>query len=56
MSLVLVPSQLHQIEADDGEGYHHCLSHLQPIDAGEDVDGIRAEHCQHAHVHIVQET
>ena len=43
------------------KGYHNGrsnndrLSDFQSVDSCQDVDGVGAEHCQHAHVDVVQE-
>ena len=46
----------HDIEDDDTEGDDDALADLKTIDAGQDVDGIGAEHRQESHVNIVEDT
>lgn len=43
-----------RIEDGNRCGNNQRLAHLQAIDAGKDVDGIRAEHRQRCHIHVVQ--
>ena len=47
--------QLDQVEEEDGGGDDDRLAHLHPVDARQDVDGVGAEHGQHAHVDIVED-
>ena len=44
----------HDVEDDDTEGDDDALADLQPIDAGQDVDGVGAEDGQETHVDIVE--
>ena len=46
----------HDIEDDDTEGDDDALADLKTIDAGQDVDGVGAEHRQESHVNIVEDT
>lgn len=48
--------ELQYIEDDDGAGDEEGLPGLDAIDPGQDVDGIRAEHSQHSHIYIIQDT
>lgn len=49
-------TKLQQVEDDDGAGNEQSLARLDAIDAGENVDGVSAEHSQHPHVDIVENT
>ena len=48
--------ELQQVEEDDGARDEEGLSRLDAVDPGQDVDGVGAEHSQHAHVNVVQNT
>ena len=48
-------SQLNDIEGQYGEGYDDRLTHFNTIDTSKNVDGVGAEHSQHAHIHVVQQ-
>jgi len=50
------PGQLNQVEEEDRTSNDRRLSHLDAIDPREDVDGIGAEHRQHPHVQVVENT
>ena len=50
-----VQDAVKQIPHHDGCRDHDWLSDLQAVDSGQNVDGVRAEDCQHAHVDVVQE-
>ena len=50
------PGQLNQVEEEDRASNDSRLSHLNAIDPREDVDGISAEHRQHPHVQVVENT
>ena len=45
----------HQVEGDDAERDDDALPHLQPVDAGQDVDGVGAEDGQQPHVGVVEQ-
>ena len=45
--------ELHAIVSHNGNRDHDRLSNLQTIDAGQDIDGIRAEDAEHRHEDIV---
>lgn len=49
-------TELQQVEDDDGAGDEQSLARLDAIDAGENVDGISAEHSEHPHIDIVENT
>ena len=44
-----------KIIAQDGNNNDDRLAHLDTIDAGKDVDGVRAKYGKAGHVYIVQE-
>ena len=48
--------QLYDVEQQDGGGNDGGLSNFHAVDASQNVDGVGAEHGQHAHVDIVQQT
>ena len=48
--------ELQQVENDDGAGDEQGLTWLDAVDAGQDVDGICAEYCEHPHVDVVENT
>lgn len=48
--------KLKQVEEDDGARDEQGLSRLDAVDPCQDVDGVGAEHGQHAHVDVVQNT
>ena len=48
--------ELKQVEEDDGARDEQGLSWLNAVDPSQDVDGVCAEHSQHAHVNVVQNT
>lgn len=56
MVISVVSIELQYIEDDDGAGDEEGLPGLDAIDPGQDVDGIRAEHSQHSHIYIIQDT
>ena len=49
-----VTRELKEVEEEDGETNDQGLPHFNPVNAGQDVDGIRAEDSEHTHVHKVQ--
>lgn len=60
-SVVAIRSQgltieLQDVEDDDGAGDEEGLPGLDAIDPSQDVDSIRAEHSQHSHIYIIQDT
>ena len=48
--------QLQKVKGQDGGSDDHGLADLYAVDAGQDVDGVGAEHSQHTHVHVVEDT
>lgn len=53
---LVTEQQFNGIEDQNGACNNQGLSHLQAIDARQDVDGICAEYRQHAHEDVVQGT
>lgn len=47
---------LDKIEHDYWRRYNERLTDFQTIYAGQDIDGIRTKHCQHAHVNVVEDS
>ena len=54
VGVVQRPAQLGHVVRQQRERDHHRLAHLQTVHPRQDVDGVGAEHRQHAHVHVVQ--
>lgn len=54
MKAKLTCSNFDQIEEADRYGNNHALTGLNAIDTRVNIDSVRAEHGQHAHVHIIQ--
>ena len=50
-----ISTQRHKVEDDEAGGDDDTLTNLEAVDASKYIDGVCAEHCQHAHVDIVKE-
>ena len=48
--------QFDYVEDEQWDGDHHALAGLQAVDAGQNVDAVRAEDDYHHHEHVVKRT
>lgn len=53
---LIVPEYLHNIKDNHRQGHNDRLTSLQSIDPSQDVNGISAEHRQHTHEDVVEES
>ena len=44
------------VEDCNTDGDDDALTNLKTVDPSQDIDGVGAEHCQQAHVEVVEET
>lgn len=54
MSLPLITRELHDVVTNDRQRNHRALTGFDAVNSGNDIDGVRAKHRQHAHVNIVE--